>query len=72
MACVDRHMGGLRGRVVPSGEFKSLLWGICSVFPLANHFALPGFESVFSISQDPLMCVHASLSQNGFHQESYG
>ena len=39
---------------------------------MANHFALPGFESVFSISQDLLVCVHASLSQNGFHQEPLG
>ena len=32
--------------------------------PFANRFYLPGSQSVFGISQDPPMCVHASLSQD--------
>ena len=63
---VDRHTGRLREKVVPSWEFESLLWGIPSRFPLANHLAFPGSESVFGISQCPPMCAHTSLSQDGF------
>ena len=43
------------------------LWGVSSVFPLANRFGLPGSESVFGMSKDPLVCARASLSQDGFH-----
>ena len=45
---------------------ESLLWGISPGFPLTNHLALPGSESVFGISQGPPMCACASLSQGGF------
>ena len=45
---------------------KSFTWGISSGFPLANYFDLPGSESIFGISQDLPMSVHASLSQHGF------
>ena len=54
---VGRHMGGLGERVTPSWQFESLLWGIPSGFPLANHLALPGSESVFGLSQGPPMCA---------------
>ena len=47
---LDRRTSGLRERVVPSGQFESLLWGISSLFPLTNHFDLPGSESVFGVS----------------------
>ena len=47
-------------------QFALLLSGVSSGFPLANHFDLPGSESVFGISQDLSMCSHASLSQDGF------
>ena len=63
--CVDRHTGRLRERVTPSWQFESLIWGISSVFPLTNHFDLPGSESIFSVSQDLPMCACASLSQDG-------
>ena len=53
--------------VVPKWQWKLLIWGISSSFPLANHSDLPGSQSVFGISQDPLLCVHASLSQDGFY-----
>ena len=52
---------------MPSEQFALLLWDVSSGFPLANHFDLPGSESVFGISKDPLKCAHASLSQDGFH-----
>ena len=63
---VDRHMGGLRERLVPLWWFESLIWGISSRFPMANHLALPGSESIFGLSQGPPMCMCVSLSQDGF------
>ena len=45
-----------------------LLWGISSSFPLANYFDLPGSQSIFCLSQDPPLCGHAFLSQDGFYQ----
>ena len=33
---------------------------------LASHLALSGSESVFVLSEGPSMCVHVSLSQDGF------
>ena len=66
--CVDRHTGGLRERVAPSWQFKSLIWGISSMFPLTNHFDLSDSESIFGVSQAFPMCAHASLSQDGFYQ----
>jgi len=53
-------------RVKLSWQFESLLWDISSGFPLANHPALPGSESVFSVVQGPPMCAHISLGQDGF------
>ena len=29
---------------------------------------LPGLEFIFGVSQDPPICVHASLGQGGFYQ----
>ena len=52
-----------------SWQYDSLLWGISSRFPLANHFDLSGSQSLFGISQDPSMCAQASLSQDGFYQK---
>ena len=63
-------MGGLRERVTPSWQFESLLRGISSRFPLANHRDLPGSKSVFGISQDLPMCARASLSQDGFYHRA--
>ena len=40
-----------------------------SGFPLANHLALPDSESELGVSQDPPMCAHASLSQDGFYRK---
>ena len=50
----------------PHGSLNLLIWGIASGFPLANHLALPGSESVFGLSQGPPMCAWASFSQDGF------
>ena len=50
-------------------QFKSLTWDISSGFPLTNHFDLPGSQSIFGISQDMSMCVHTSLSQDGFYRK---
>ena len=61
-------MGRLGERVAPSWQFKSLIWGISSRFPLANHLALPGSESVFGITQGPPLCARTSLSQDGFQR----
>ena len=61
-------MGRLRERVAPLWQFKSLIWGISSGFPLANHFNLTGSKSVFGIYQDFPMCARASLSQDGFYR----
>ena len=64
---VDRHRGELRvSRVVPSWQFELLSWGISSGFPLANHFDLPGSQSIFDLSQNPPMGVCQSLGQDGF------
>ncbi|KAM9052086.1 uncharacterized protein AAG666_001621 isoform 1-T9 [Megaptera novaeangliae] len=53
------RLAGLQGAVQQVHYLK---------FPLANHLALPGSESIFGISQDPPMCVCASLSQDGFQR----
>lgn len=53
---------------VPSWQSELLLWGVSSGLPLANHFDFPGFQSTFDVSQDPPMCLHASLSQDGFYK----
>ena len=50
-------------------QFKSLKMGISSSFPLANHFDLPGSLSIFGISQDPSVDVHASLSVDGSYHK---
>ena len=47
----------------PGKPLESLLWGIPSRFPLATHFDLSGSESVFGISQNPLLCACSSLCQ---------
>ena len=53
----------------PHGSLNYLYGGISSRFPLANHFALPGSESVFSLSP---MCVCVSLNQMDSSEEAYG
>ena len=62
-------MSGLTERIVPFWQFKSLIWGMSSGFPLANHLALPDSESELGVSQDPLMCVHTPLKPSGFYQK---
>ena len=46
-------------------QFELLLASISSEFPLANNFDLPGSQSIFGISLDPLLCAHTPLSQDG-------
>ena len=65
---MDRHTGGLRETVAPSWQFKSLIWGISSMFPLTNHFDLSDSESIFGVSQDFPTCARACLSQGGFYR----
>ena len=73
---VDKHMGRLRERerererVEPSKQFKSLLWGISSEFPLANHFDLSVPEPIFGLSQEPLVCAHL-LAKMDSREEVY-
>ena len=49
---------------MPSWWFELFIWGISSRFSLANHFALPGSESVFGIPWGPptekTMAPHSS------------
>ena len=52
----------------PRGSLNSFMWHFFWV-SLASHFGLPGSQSIFGISQDPPMCVHASFSQDGFYQK---
>jgi len=52
----------------PRGSLNHSYGGLYSWFSWAVHFDLPGSESIFSISQDPPLCVHASLNQDGFYQ----
>ena len=56
----------------PRGSLNYFYGVLLSRFPLANHFDLPGLQSIFGISQDPPMCVHASLSRDGFTRKAYG
>ena len=51
---------------MPLWQFELLLWVVFSRFPLANHFGLPGSQSLFGLSQDPPICAQASLRQDGF------
>ena len=53
---------------MPSRQLELLFLGISSRFPLAKHFDLPGSQSIYGISQNPPMCAHAFLSQDGFYQ----
>ena len=65
---MNRHTGRLREReLLNSWQFELLLWGISSGFLLAGHFDLPGSQFISGISQDPPMCAHTSLSQDGFY-----
>ena len=43
-------------------------YGTFLLLPFANHFDLPGSQSISGISQDPPMGVHTSLS-HGFYQK---
>ena len=52
----------------PHGGLNYFYGGLSSEFPLMNHLALPGSESVFGISQDPPMSAFTSLSKDGFQQ----
>ena len=48
------HKGGAVHKSQVSGYYSS--WIISYRFPLASHLALPDSESIFSLSQGPLMC----------------
>lgn len=53
-------------RELSSHGCLNLLWGFSSKFPLTNHLALSGSESVVGISQDPSMHECTFLSQDGY------
>ena len=65
-------MGWFRETVSLLQWFKSLTWSTSSWFPLANHLALPGSESLcykFRV----LSCLCKSLSQDRFrHRGLWG
>ena len=67
---IKMKVGRLREReshwVTPLWQFEWLLWSISSAFPLANHFVVPGSQSILGIYQDSPMCVHTSLSKGEF------
>ena len=58
-------------RVAPSWKFESLIWGISARFPLANHLALPGSESVFYLRVLPRVHAHL-LAKMEPSEEAYG
>ena len=60
---MDRLTGRFRWRAAELCLHGSLITsrGTSSSFPLANHSHLLASQSVFGISQDPPMCVHASV-----------
>ena len=69
-ACVDRYMGRLREESLSCTlltvwmPFKGHFF---SGFPLASHLDLPSSQSIFAVSQDLPLCLHISLSQDGFY-----
>lgn len=70
---MDRSRGRLRGSILescPSGSLNYFYGGFLVSF--GQSFDLPGSQSIFDISQDPLMCVHTSLSQDIFQQKGSG
>ena len=53
-------------------QFKSLIWGISSGFPLANHFDLSGSESnLVSLRILPRVYMHF-LGKMDSTEEAYG
>ena len=61
IACGHTQVDSEReGRVLLLWQFELLLMAYVSGFPLANH--LPSSQPIFSISQDPPICAHPSLS----------
>ena len=48
-ACVEGPWADSEGKSLsgPTLHFKSLIWGISASSPLANHFDLPGSQSIF-------------------------
>ena len=58
--------------VTPLWKFELLLRGSSSWFPgfpLASDFDLSDSQSIFGVSQDPPLCAHASLSQDGLYKK---
>lgn len=63
-------MGGLR-KSHCLGNLNHLYGAFLLRFPLADHFNLPGSESIFGISQDPPVCAGISTKMD-FSKEVYG
>ena len=63
------HVGGLRDRASP--QFKSLIWGSSSRFPLASHLALADPESICNLTQGPPLCACIFFSQDGFQSKGF-
>ena len=49
-------------------SWNHLHGALSSRFPLANHFAFPGSEPVFSVTEGPPLCASTSLSQHGLQR----
>ena len=62
-------MGRLRDKITFWGELNHLYGGNSSRFPLVNHLALYGFESIFVLALGPPLCAHTSFSRDGFQRE---
>ena len=55
--------------ITPLWKFELLLRGISPWFPLASDFDSSDSQSIFHVSQDPPLCAHASLSQDGLYRK---
>ena len=67
-ACGQTHGSSRRETLSPALTAVWITsWVISSRLTLASRFDLPGSPSIFGVSQDPPVCAHVSLSQNGFY-----
>ena len=70
--CVDRlTQVGSEKELNLWGSLNHLYGDSSSGFPLANHLALPGSESIFGLTQGPPLCACAFLSQDGFQRKGF-
>ena len=66
--CADRYVGARSKRVAELHPCGSLNYFYGAFLPVSfDHFDLPDSEFIFCMSQNPYMCEHESLSQEGFY-----